>query len=922
MTRKILIAIACIAPLRAIAVPDSGDIQQSAVRQEQIRAEARQLVKRLDDVITDYARNGLTKGGDLDVLKNVRAMLGSLSDQEMEKIVELLNDAGTKPGNASDETAKAYAGQRGISLRLKQIMAAHERQQDLDALGSAVSQLADRQSANLSTAIDVRQLATQDKSANGKTAVSASEEAQQGEQGAIAGEVKLIADKLAKIAAAAGDPKYNDAAAQLATVAPQATAATAALGTGQIDDAIAAETAAREKLKQLAIALAPASTQENLASKDAADLASIAQDQKALLDRTAQINSTLKLLASEATQPQADKAMYQQVAKTTAKLAMQLAAEGITPTSPVDQIRNAPEMQKFLAARADTLKKQAATISQKLSAQIGDQAALATKAQMVREDLDKSVKEAAAPMANALTQMNTAQSALAQGDAQQAAQSQADAVKELQQAAALAEKANPDTAQTQPAQSKQQQLQQLQKDAADLAAKEAASINQADAQQTGPQAAAAAAVQQSMAAKAQDMQQTAAGQQSAAAQPLQQAAAAMNNAAQTMQHGGMPNIAQAAQQTAQQALAAAAQQLAQDAAAAAQEQQQLAALEKEMQALAKLIQDQQAVNLGTEKAIDRRDFQPGRKAKALASQQTGVQNETKAFRQQISAEAPPPVTQALDLAGTSMSDAAEKLSMEGAEPAVPPEKAALAALYQAQDALAAKIQQMAQNLGQPPAAPEAVANAEAQLANAQNQVAAAQQSMAPQNGQPNMSLAGAQMNQAAQKTDQAAAQAQALPQDARDDIRQADQAASAAAAAAAAGQQQQAQAQAAQAQKSLAAAQSALGQMQAGVGSLSPPSGQDSQSEDQAQSDSQASQPGTQPSKNPKGMPASEKAWNDQAGAVARALQGAHGAGQFLGLPERDRAALQQSQSEKYPQEYGAMIEEYMRSLASDSGGK
>jgi mRNA degradation ribonuclease J1/J2 len=93
----------------------------------------------------------------------------------------------------------------------------------------------------------------------------------------------------------------------------------------------------------------------------------------------------------------------------------------------------------------------------------------------------------------------------------------------------------------------------------------------------------------------------------------------------------MPNIAQAAQQTAQQALAAAAQQLAQDAAAAAQEQQQLAALEKEMQALAKLIQDQQAVNLGTEKAIDRRDFQPGRKAKALASQQTGVQNETKAF---------------------------------------------------------------------------------------------------------------------------------------------------------------------------------------------------------------------------------------------------------------------------------------------------
>ena len=50
-------------------------------------------------------------------------------------------------------------------------------------------------------------------------------------------------------------------------------------------------------------------------------------------------------------------------------------------------------------------------------------------------------------------------------------------------------------------------------------------------------------------------------------------------------------------------------------------------------------------------------------------------------------------------------------------------------------------------------------------------------------------------------------------------------------------------------------------------------------------------------------------------------MQGAHGTGQFLGLPDRDRGAIQQSQSEKYPQEYGAMIEEYMRSLATDSGG-
>ena len=36
----------------------------------------------------------------------------------------------------------------------------------------------------------------------------------------------------------------------------------------------------------------------------------------------------------------------------------------------------------------------------------------------------------------------------------------------------------------------------------------------------------------------------------------------------------------------------------------------------------------------------------------------------------------------------------------------------------------------------------------------------------------------------------------------------------------------------------------------------------------------------------------------------------------FARLPARDRAALQQSQSEKYPQEYGPMIEQYLQNLA------
>ncbi len=45
------------------------------------------------------------------------------------------------------------------------------------------------------------------------------------------------------------------------------------------------------------------------------------------------------------------------------------------------------------------------------------------------------------------------------------------------------------------------------------------------------------------------------------------------------------------------------------------------------------------------------------------------------------------------------------------------------------------------------------------------------------------------------------------------------------------------------------------------------------------------------------------------------------GESQFTSLPKRDRAAIQQSQGEKYPQEYGPMVEQYLKNL-SDQAGK
>ncbi len=884
----------------------NGTLEQTASRQEQIRAEAGLLVTRLDEVIAEYTRNGLAKGDDFEALKQVRSELGSLSDEEMAQVVGLLKQAAADP----ELMAKAYSGQKDISVRLKQILAAHEHQQDIAALASAVRQLADRQSANLATAIDTRQLAAQDNSASGQAAVTASEQAQQSEEGAIDEEVKLVAGKLSQMD---GNAKFKDAATQLDQVPPEASTASGALGGARLDDAMTAEKAARDQLEDAARALTPADKQEPAQNLDSGELAGLARDQRALLAKTTQLGAALSKVTGAETPDAMDKEMYNQIKVPTSALARRLAEDNITPASPADQIRTAPAMKAHMDAYAAALKKQEQAVESQLASLSGDQAALAAKAQMVRDDLQKTAKDAGAPMANAgapmanaLTQMNSAQEALAESDPDQATQEETDAANQLDEAQRLAGQSAASQAQAAPA-SPEQQLTHLQDSVNDLTTRETAAVQQGDALKTGPMAAAAADLQANLAGKAQALQQAAADAAPDVAPALQQAAGAFQTAAQDMQAGGAQTQAEAAQQSALQSLAQAGQQLAQQAAAVAQEKQALASIENQMAGLGKVIQQQRQLGLDTEKAVADGKA-PVAKAKQLAREQANVRRNAENVRQEVNTGTPD-AAKALDHADVAMGDSAQKLIDTDLEEAEPRQQAALAALYQAQDALADRQQKLAQDLGQPLA--QEGAQALAALGKAEAQTATAQQDM----GSQRPGAAAAQLNQAARQAAQAGAQPQALPQAARDAIRSAEQALGSAAVAAGAGQSQQAQAQAAQASQALSAAQSAIEGAQAGIAELSSPS--DAQSQ-------QASQQSNDPSNGMHGAAkgAKEKNWNDQAGAATAGAQVAHGAGAYLGLPDRDRAAIEQSQAEKYPQEYGSMIEEYMRSLAADAGGK
>jgi hypothetical protein len=186
------------------------------------------------------------------------------------------------------------------------------------------------------------------------------------------------------------------------------------------------------------------------------------------------------------------------------------------------------------------------------------------------------------------------------------------------------------------------------------------------------------------------------------------------------------------------------------------------------------------------------------------------------------------------------------------------------------------------------------------------------------------------MQNAAQQLEQAlndvspiaAGESGQIPGAAQQAVQAAQSALTQAAAQAGAKQQKPAQANAAQAAQALAQAQAAIALAQAGLSSemaqgqgQQPGQGQTpGQGQGQGKQEQQGPGKGTPP---PRGT-GKDGNWSGAGGANG-ARSGTAGTGTFIGLPKRDRAAIQQSQAEKYPQEYGPLVEQYLKNL-SDQG--
>ncbi len=871
-------SIAALSGLTLHAEPaPTESIRDSEVKQQQLQGEATGLAGQLDGMIAEYARNGLS-GEDVDTVKALRDSINRLSASEMQQIVAILQKAGglADAGQAKKQVSEAFSAQKNLLVQMKRLLAQHQRDQQAIDLASELTQLADRQSTNLQNGIELGKWAGGRKPDGFEAALQAHLEGQQTEEAAIGEELKLLAEKIAGFAkATADDPelaaRFQKGLEAVQKLQPSTDGATAALKEGQLFKAVTQEKATRDAMRKLAREVAPPTDAAEALRQATRDLEKIAGEQRDLAANIAKAQAP---------------ANFEQWLET--KIAENAGKGGERKFQhPIDQLRG----EKKLHEEFENLQREKAGELASLDDPQGD---LATKTDLAAQDMARNAPTAAAGVKAAEAKMQEARAAMAENNGAAAAKNAQDAAAALDAVRAQVEKlAGLDTGRT--PDRMVNNVQRLDQAAHELAKREAAAALNPDK-----------TAQATLSNQIQQLAQRAAIEAPAAAADLQKAADDAQKAA-TAAEAGQVAQATAAQLAAAQDLAKADQQLNQVVAKVQQVQQQRAVAQKAGDTIKAIILAQQALERDTAKALAQYQPKHDELFSGQGPRQEELQSRTGKFKTGLSPEFTAALS-ALTDATIDMGQAQDALEKPDGKPADDFEKKALADLYRVQKVLTAKAEDADAELGNPPnpQTEEAVAQMAAQAA------AAAAQAM--------QTLKQGQAQQAAQQLLQAAVQAGTLavqPGAQQDAAQEAADALSQAAAQAAANNLPEAQAATLQAQQDLFRAQTALTQMQAGLAQAAPePPGAPHEGPPHA-GDHPGQHSSTQGTHAAKGFqPGGDDAV--QKGTRSASVKSAS----FAGLPPRERAAIEQSRSEKYPEEYGVAVEQYLRNLASESGGK
>lgn len=868
--------------------------QQGLVKQEQIRANSKKVEAELSAMIDEYERNGLNDNK-IQSLKSLKGIIGKLSGEDMEKVLALLKSA-AKPADAKASLtaiAGAYSQQKSMVVQFKQILSMYQSDQVSIELAESVRLLADREAANLQAGIETAQW-TLGGAKPAEGAVEASLQAQAAEQNAIIEESKIL---ITKIDAFAKETKDQEVASRFIKgsedfkkITPNLDAAADSLSKKKLFEAVGTEKTARDQMRQLARAIALPKENSKQLKEAAETLDKLISQQKVMLtlSHDTQAKTIDQWLADEFKKPR----------------------HGSLASLAWNKALTKDDIEKLLSLPQDKMVQEVLIkniygnyqngLLQQLTGLEDQQGDLANQADLLSQDLDKTAKPAADLLRSAIPPMQDARTAINEKDSAVAEKAQKSAVDILEKVKASLEQQLA-AAQKMEALSgdKVAQMQDLKKQIQDLQAAQVELAKTTATPKSPDQATAAVQQETSLQAKAAQLQQQVTTDAPAAAEPLGAASANMKQAADAMPIPAQVQQALNQQQQALQNLAKASQLLDQQIKDLSKLQQDLAAEEKALKDVKAIIEAEQKLQLDTAKAAPKQD-EHAAAIKAMAPRQLGIKNDTDALQKSITT---PDAQQPLVSAARNMGEAHVNLGNANAKRAESDEQKALTDLLSIKQSLEAAIQDAEKQLGQtkpedtqPPAQAEAaVAQAEANLDQAMQEMD--KNADTPADKAADDAAAAAQLAQAAEKTGEAAAESKGLTPEAEKALQAATEELAQAAGDAAAGQKDEAQAHGKKAKDALKQASAAILKAEAGIAD-EPPSNDP-------------------PDPHSKG---NDKGSQQEGGTVVASGEKKNDVkSQFLGLPARERATIQQAQSEKYPQQYATKVEQYYQNLADES---
>jgi len=839
-------------------VPPNERLLQQELKQQQLRTTTQRVGEQLGSILAEFERNGIS-GEDVKVLRAIRGVLGKLTEKDMEKVVQLLQQTReAKDAGASTKTATdAYAGQKMIITQLNQLVLEYQRQQALYELSLRFKEFANRESGFMWQAVQLARIT------EGRQPNSFNEEQQnmlrllQIDQEPIKDEVQPVIGQLEKLAK-------------------------------EIQDGPAMERP-KAALQQIKEGKLMPSLEAALEDLKVAKLGSATGNQRTARDQFREIARLLLLSQGEL------EALRQAIHE-------------------VDQ---AIDQQKELTKETRKIAKEDTKVEPK-------QAELVDNTDLIRRDVESIAPVAVEQLKAAIDKMQEARAVLnsekeAKKQQEKAPPRQDEAVASLEEARrALQEQLAKAEEQAHKPEDTLAGVKELQEQVRDLIKKQE-TLKDDTAAAAKPDLVQKAPKQGELKDKSQELQQHAASPSPAAAQSLGEAASQMQKAQNSL--AGSQNNAPA-QQAAIDSLQKADQQLSQDILRLEQAQQELAELEDLLKKLVAIIEDQQKVQASTVKEAAKPASPP---LNEIAGQQQTLGKQTGDLQEE--AETPVPTAAAhLGDAKEHMTEAKDELDKPAPKTAQPKQTEALTELYAAKKEIESKIDELKNMLGQAADPSQALADAASMIEQAQKDVSEAMSGM-QQSPDAGTKQAGPLLDHANGIVGPlAAGKFGGLPSSAQAALQSAQGSLANGSAQASAGQSQPAQASAESAAQSLAQAQAALALAQAGLNGDSAMAGQGQgegqgqgqgkgkgkgKGQGQGQGEGQGQGTGS-PSPNGTGRQGN---WDGPGGADGPRRDTA-GTGQFTGLPKRDRAAIQQSQSEKYPQEYGPLVEQYLKNLS------